>query len=329
MTPEERGLALTPLGFTERQSRFLVTAMLHGGVCLGRQYCTFAGIARGKAVRDLFQQLIDRRFATAYPRAHGSTHIYHLHGKELYRTIGEVNNRNRRPVALPRALERIMILDEVIARPEVTWLATEREKVTYFTRVAQLRPEELPHVRFGNELASTVRYFPDKLPIGREPDGRTHTFVYLVTRRLPVDFRAFLHRHAGLLRMLPGWVVRLLFPGHLAGAIPTYHAALRDELATPLQTETVDELRWYFDQRRRGIRGAGLATEARFRRAQEAFSTPRCRVLYRTWLEHGDRALHATLSPVLADAMMRRSGRLDCQVLTHRYQHLATMVGTA
>ena len=184
-------------------------------------------------------------------------------------------------------------------------------------------------MRFGNEAASTVRYFPDKLPIGREPDGRTYTFLYLVTRRMPVDFRPFLHRHAALLRMLSAWVVRLLFPRHLAGAIPTYQAALRDELVTPLQTETVDEMRWYFEQRRTGVRGAGLAAEARFRRAQDAFSTPRCRVLYRTWLEHGDRALHTTLSPALADAMMRRSGRLDCQVLPHRYQHLASMVGTA
>src|SRR5207244_9843171 len=113
---------------------------------------------------------------TAYPRAHGSTHLYHIHGKALYRAIGEANNRNRRPIALPRAVERIMLLDAVIARPDVTWLATERDKVTHFTRETRLRPHELPHLRFGNEGSTTIRYFPDKLPIGRDPDGRTHSF---------------------------------------------------------------------------------------------------------------------------------------------------------
>jgi hypothetical protein len=31
--------------FTERQARFLVTVMLHAGVCVPRQYASFAGVA--------------------------------------------------------------------------------------------------------------------------------------------------------------------------------------------------------------------------------------------------------------------------------------------
>ena len=46
MTHQERVSAVAALGFTERQADFLVHVMLHSGVCLGRQYCTFAGIAR-------------------------------------------------------------------------------------------------------------------------------------------------------------------------------------------------------------------------------------------------------------------------------------------
>jgi hypothetical protein len=329
MTAAERVHAVTTFGFTERQARFLVTAMMHAGVCLGRQYCTFAGIARGQVMHDFFKDLLDRGYATAYPRAHGSTHLYHLHGKALYRAIGEPNNRNRRPTPLPRAVERIMLLDAVIARPDVTWLGTERDKVTYFTRETRLRPQELPHLRFGNDRGTTLRYFPDKLPIGIDADGRTHTFLYLVTRRLPVDFRAFLHRHAELLRTLSTWRVRLLFPRHLAGAIPRYQAALRDELATPLQSATLDELRWYFERRQKAATTPGIVAEARYQQAEEAFATPRFRVLYRTWLQYGDSALHATLSPVLADALARRTGELECHVLPHPYQHLASLVGTA
>lgn len=329
MTTEDRVKALTAMQFTERQAGFLVLVMLHAGVCLGRQYCAFAGIGRGQVVKDFFGKLLDRGVATAYPQVHGSTHLLHLHGKLLYRAIGEPDNRNRRPMPLPRAVERLMVLDAVIARPDVTWLATEREKVTYFARETRLRPEELPHLRFGKGPEKTVRYFPDKLPIGREPDGRRHLFLYLVTRRLPVDFRTFLHRHAELLRAVSAWTIRLLVPRHLAGAIPRYQAALRDELATPLQPATRDELRWYFEQRKQSATGAVVTADARFRRAQETFATPRFRVLYRTWLRYGDAALHATLSPVLADAIARRAGQLDCQVLPHAYQRLEHLVGTA
>lgn len=329
MTADARAKALTAYGFTERQARFLALAMLHAGVCLGRQYCQFAGIGRGKAMREFFTGLVARGYATAYPRAHGTTHLYHIRAKALYEAVGEPNNRHRRPTPLPRAVERLMLLDAVIARPEVTWLATEREKVTHFTREGRLRPHELPHVRFANERSTTIRYFVEKLPIGIEADGRTHVFLYLVTRRLPIDFRAFLHRHAEVLRTLARWRIQLLVPRHLAGAIPRYEAALRDELASPLQSTTVDELKWFFEHRRRAEANSSVGADVRYQHAQEAFATPRFRVLYRTWMDYGDAALYAALSPVLANALAERRGELACEVLPHPYQHLATLVGTA
>jgi hypothetical protein len=328
MTAAERAQALTSFGFTPRQASFLATVLIHSGVCLGRQYCQFARIARGQVMHDFFKNLVRGRYATAYSHAHGTTHLYHVHGKALYHAIGEPNNRHRKPTPLPRAIERVMVLDAVIARPDITWMATEREKVAHFTRDTRLRPEDLPHLRFGNERATTIRYFPDKLPIGVEPDHRTHVFLYLVTRRLPIDFRAFLYRHAEILRTLRAWRIRLLVPRHLTGAVPQYEAALHDELATPLQASTLDELKWFFEQRRRGSLNAAVA-EARYQRAEEVFSTPRFRVLYRTWSRYGDAALYSTLSLVLADAIAQHQGSLECHVLPHPYQHLASLVGTA
>ena len=38
MTPEERIAAVGKQGFTVRQAGFLVTVMLHSGVCMLRQY---------------------------------------------------------------------------------------------------------------------------------------------------------------------------------------------------------------------------------------------------------------------------------------------------
>jgi hypothetical protein len=158
--------------------------LLHAGVCLGRQYCAFSGIARGKAMYDFFEKLIGRDLATGYPRAHGSTHLYHVHGEALYAAIGEPNSRFRRPTPLARAMERVMVLDAVLGDPELTWLGTEREKVSHFTRHTRLQARELPHIIFGTPPATAMRYFPDKLPIGVDKGQCRHVFVYLITRRL-------------------------------------------------------------------------------------------------------------------------------------------------
>ena len=117
MTTAERVQAVAEKGFTDRQAGFLVTVMLHSGVCVGRQYCVYARIVRGQKVYDFFASLVARRFATSYAAAHRRAHIYHLHSKLLYAAIGEPNNRNRKPVTLARAVERLMVLDTVLASP--------------------------------------------------------------------------------------------------------------------------------------------------------------------------------------------------------------------
>ena len=78
MTQTERVSAVAALGFTERQAAFLVLVMLHAGVCLGRQYCTFAGIVRGQKMADFFQKLTAKRYATPYPCGHNKARVYHV-----------------------------------------------------------------------------------------------------------------------------------------------------------------------------------------------------------------------------------------------------------
>ena len=76
MTTAERVRAVAQKGFTDRQAGFLVTVMLHSGVCIGRQYCVYARIVRGQKVYDFFASLVERRFATSYAAAHRRAHIY-------------------------------------------------------------------------------------------------------------------------------------------------------------------------------------------------------------------------------------------------------------
>jgi hypothetical protein len=325
MTWDERVAKVRLHGFTDRQSAFLVTVMLHAGVCLGRHYCTFAGLAYGRKMHDFFQSLLARGYATARACGHHKARLYHVHYKPLYRAIGEPDNRHRRPTALPRAIERLMLLDAVLADRERSWLATEQDKLAHFTLTHRIQRRDLPSLTFRAEDAETVRYFPEKLPIGLDPDGRTHVFLYLLTQDVPIDFRGFLERHAEVLRALPVWIVRLLVPCHKADAIPVYQAAFHEQVASPLRPAVVEDLRWYFHARR----SPPTDTHERFDQAMRAFGAPRFQALYRAWRDRGEPVLDATLSPTLADAVARKTGRLECHVLPHRYVHLFPLVGTA
>lgn len=329
MTFAERVQIVSKKGFTNRQAGFLVMVMLHSGVCVRRQYCVYARIVHGQKDCDFFASLVARRLATPYCAAHRRTRIYHVQSKPLYAAIGEPNNRNRKPVTLARAVERLMVLDAVLGEGRVQWLATERDKVEYFSAVTTLRSNELPHLTFGAGLQETIRYFPDKLPVGVTGDGRTHVFMYLVNRPAPGDFRAFLHRHAELLRALPEWEIRLLLPRHLLKAGPLFEQAAREELSQPLRLDDVAEIHWYFRQQDHVDRGGAPEDFRRFRRACRAFRAPRYRVLYRVWKKNGDQLVDATASPVLEDKIARRRGHVTSQVLSHLYAHLTPLVGSA
>ena len=212
----ERAVSIRPLGFTERQARFLVTVMLHSGVFIERQYCRFASITHGQKTHDFIDRLIGRGFAREVrPGALHRGRIYHVHHKRLYALVGQTDNRNRRRAPLGRMIERLMLLDAVLDDGELMWLSTEADKSRYFLqRLAEYRFErrELPHLTFGSGATKTLRLFPDKFPIGVDPIADRHVFTYLITRPAPVDFRAFLLRHFTMLKPLHKWTLRLLVP---------------------------------------------------------------------------------------------------------------------
>jgi hypothetical protein len=332
MTFEARVKAVAAHRFTERQAAFLVTVMLHAGVCVIRQYCTFGGMVYGQTAKDFFARLVGHGLATVYDSAHGRARIYHLQNRPLYAAIGEPHSRFRKPTTIGGAVERLMLLDHVLTGKEIVWLAGERDKLAHFTvRLGtSFERAELPHLSFGIGERTTVRYFPYKLPIGVADGGRVHVFAYLVTRELPIDFRGFLQQHAELLRALPRWTLQLLVPRHLAHLAAVYEAAGREELASPVRPSVIEEVGWFFDAKRRGASAAvGSTDAARYGQAARAFSTARFRSLYRAWLRSGRLALHAATSPVLADMLERGTGRIERCVLPHSYLHLAPVVGTA
>lgn len=318
--------------FTERQARFLVTVLQHSGVFMGRHYAAFAGITHGQKVHDFLEGLLAARFATAFKLGPtGRIRIFHLHYKPLYAAVGEPENRNRKPVPLGRAIERMMLLDGVLADREFLWLGTERDKYAHFVMLLQgrLENDELPRLVFrGSGHDRTVRYFPDKLPIGVEPETDRHVFVFLAADGSPMDFRQFLLRHAELLGALRSWTVRVLLPRERAGLHDVYKDAVYDQLARPLYPSFRDDLVASFPRRRDGLPPGRIGMDPPTPSIRSP-SRPALTALYRRWLEVGNTAVFQAVSLTNRDALESGRGAVECVVLPRAYAHLSSLAGTS
>jgi hypothetical protein len=323
---EARVNALGDFGFSQRQWEFLVTVMVHSGCFLERQYCAFTGTVRGQNSREFMARLVARGFARAIePGPVRRGRLYHVHHKPLYEAIGQADNRNRRLRTIGRMVERVMILDAVLGDRRCWWLSPADDKWRFFClkRDNYLRPEDYPHIAFGSGRQRAIRCFPDKLPIGIEKDRTSQlVFVYLVNRRLPVDFRQFLFRHADLLRFVTTWTVRLLVPRRFRKAVALYKAALREELWTPLNPSVSKALETYFPERQ--AQGGHLG-EPDDRYIREEFRTqgmPKIQALYRAWRREGDRVLWSAHSTTLRDARSHGCSAIEVELLDRQYLQL-------
>src|SRR5207302_10315329 len=81
--------------------------------------------------------------------------------------------RNRRERPRFAIKNRLMGLDFVLTHPDLHYLATEPEKVEYFTGRLGIEHSALPTKRFTSQKnkTSTDRYFVDKYPIFTAPSA--------------------------------------------------------------------------------------------------------------------------------------------------------------
>lgn len=177
----------------------------------------------------------------------------------------------------------------------------------------------------GQGNGGPLRLFPEDQPIGVTNTGRV-VFTFLVTAWETEALQAFVQRHADLLRVLPGWTLRLVVPQQLADATAHFESAVRDEL-TPLRAESLAELKGYFAKRRRTPSPRALSFEdPEFWEDQAAFSSPRFQQLYRRWLTDGDTVFEALGSPANTEALKHGTGTIESRILLLSYRHLAPLV---
>jgi hypothetical protein len=267
MDSQNRIAAVVKLGFTERQARFLVLVMQHSGVCLLRQYSTFAGIVHGQKTRKFFAKLVSRRFATAYACRHNRRHVYHVHHKALYRAIGETDSRNRRPLSPDRIIQGLTTVDAILATPTIEYLTTADERT--------------------QRLSIEPQFFNNKHPVGVDSDGR-FVLLYVATEACSRRFVAFLQRHQALLRGVRAWTLRIVVPTWPVRLDAAYLKMANTEIAQVLSPKHVERLRAYFEQRRAAQTADARPRSADFDLARRAYHGERFELLYRGWLIEGD-----------------------------------------
>ena len=147
-------------------------------------------------------------------------------------------------------------------------------------------------------------------------------FLYLVHRRLPVDFRQFLIRHAELFRFVHTWTVRLLIPRRFRKAVALYKAALRDELWTPMNPSVTKALQTYFPECQAQGRRVDDPEDFLSRREFRRQGIGRIHALYRAWRRRGDRVLWEAHSTSLADDRHLGLSGIEVEFLDRQYLQL-------
>jgi hypothetical protein len=328
MTQEERIRAVIDCGFTERQARFLVPVMRHAGVCIPRQYASFAGIANGgRRCNAFFDTLVKRGYAHEIRCVHNRARVYHVHHKPLYVLIGEASSRYRRPVSPRLAVERLMLLDAVLEVGDVEWLTTAAEKVVYLERLKAETAVEARQQPSGDEAPPAGSPLSSVLPIGEASDGRT-LLLFLATEPTTEPFRSFLQTHAALLRIASTWTIRIVFPRPLDHAYDAYQTIIHEELESPLHPATIGELQSHFELRVQAARGEPMHSLAQgfLRKGHEVFGTPRFTAMYQRWLKRGNAVFEGPSSPAIVEALNSGRGRVEAVVLRHAYRHLFPLV---
>ena len=165
LTNDSRLEGLRRFGYSEREAAFLSLAGLHSGYFLRRQYVRFLG----KSVGGTAAALIEKALANEHLKVCtyvGNVHLYHLASRPFYSALGQADNRNRRDRQPLTIKSKLMALDFVLEHSAHRYLATEREKVEYFTGL-HVDQEALPAKLYVSQKSAdrTARYFVDKYPI--------------------------------------------------------------------------------------------------------------------------------------------------------------------
>ena len=204
---------LQSMGYNESESRFVYLVATHSGYFVARQFVTYRGQQKGCMLERFIARLLDSHHARAIQ--YGRTRVFNLYSRQIYGELEKDNLRNRRQLSDELIHTRLLILDFVLAQPDLDYLETESAKLAYFHGQLEIPLSVLPgHLYVGlKALATTKRYFVDRFPVflTRVADRANvstsvPTFTYCDSHQLHLKpFREHLRSYQAFLRELPGF----------------------------------------------------------------------------------------------------------------------------
>jgi hypothetical protein len=242
--------AIERYGYTPTEARFLYLVATHSGYFTQQQFFRFAGVNRGgMGTRLTVKALEHGHIRTARLARH--TLIYNLFARPFYESIEKDNLRNRRRLSEELIRTRLLILDFVLAHPDLSYLETEHEKVRYFHEELGFPHTLLPHRTYkGTKSPSqTDRYFVDRFSIflSRPELSSDHSvpeFVYCDSAgNSLLGFVSYLENYQHLLRRLPAFEVVYAAPN--AGKFHRAEAFFTRLLAPTARIDTHHLFRYF------------------------------------------------------------------------------------
>lgn len=279
--------ALTALGYSEIEARFVYIVATHSGYFSARQFLAFTGAHWGKRTTIFWNKLETKRHGRVecFPK---SGTVYHLFARRLYRQIEKENLRNRREHEFDFIKRRIAILDFVLLNQGHQYLETEPEKVRFFCGNLNIQKHYLPaRLYFGrNTSTSSVRYFVDKFPMFLVPPSPVVTFTYIHEGAAAfTDFVRHLETYLPLFRQLSEF--RLVYAARTDSQFEKATEIFHSLVKIPLESDISGDLLRYFRVRKAwDEKQYAAVTDADliFRNhARARFTGERFEGLYRGW----------------------------------------------
>jgi hypothetical protein len=303
MTDEERLVNLQSLGYTERESQFLMGAALHSGYFLRRQYCAATNRRLGKTIDNFIKKLrADRHIKDLDLRYRRK--VYSLCSKPLFDALGEPENRNRRQHDAQTIKARLMGFDYVLSRRDVRWFPTEQDKILLFEELG-IEKQHLPVWRYFSKdrQQTTVRWFVDKPLICRAEGDPTVRFCFVDPGFRTADpFASFLRNYRPLLTRLERFEVVYVagFPGAFPEAKRLFDRLVAPSGAAPEDPISAEVITYFRDKREHAVAGLGSFDQSRldrYREARKRFASPQFERMFEGWASVGDAEVRTVLSP--------------------------------
>jgi hypothetical protein len=129
--------ALESLGYTSREAPFLYLVAVHSGYFLRRQFDSFINRQQGAISQNFLEKA--RIAGHIEVLDYGQKqHVYHLFFRPIYRLLGNADSQNRQRKGDASVRARLMALDYVLENQSEHFLASEGDKVNYFSQVRRV-----------------------------------------------------------------------------------------------------------------------------------------------------------------------------------------------